>query len=192
MTDDAEFRDRLDRVESQLAIQQLAARYAWCLDGRDIDSIVGLYVDDVKVGRPVPGVGHEALRAWFNQSVHYWYRSLHHIGGHVIEFSDPDHATGVMQCRIEQEIGSRWVTTVVLYHDIYERRQNEWRFVHRHGQPIWCYEYGNDPVTTGFRELPGGMPIRLPQEYPKFASFWDQFSPADIALVTHTPVHSQQ
>jgi ketosteroid isomerase-like protein len=179
---------RIDRVESYIAIQQLAARYAWYLDGRDIDAIVALYVDDVKVGPPATGVGHDALRQWFNRSVHYWYRSLHHIGGHVIHFEDTDHATGIMQCRVEQEIGDRWVTTAVLYNDVYERRQGAWRFVHRHGQPAWCYDYGNDPVATGFEELPGGMPIRLPHEFPKFAEFWQQFSAEDIARVTHKPV----
>jgi ketosteroid isomerase-like protein len=179
---------RLDKVESHIAIQQLVARYAWYLDGRDIDGIVSLYVDDVKVGPPAPGIGHDALRLWFNRSVHYWYRSIHHIGGHVIDFVDPDHATGIVQCRVEQEVGDRWVTTVVLYNDVYERRDGAWRFGHRHGQPEWCYDYGNDPVASGFEELPGGMPIRLPQEFPKFAEFWQQFSDEEIDRVTRKPV----
>jgi ketosteroid isomerase-like protein len=188
MTEDGQLSARLDRIESYLQIQQLVARYAWYLDGRDIDGLVGLYVDDVKVGAPVGGVGHDALRDWFIRSVHYWYRSLHHIGGHVIEFNDSDHATGVVQCRVEQEIGDRWHTTAVLYNDHYERRNGSWRFAHRHGQPAWCYAYGDDPVATGFDRLPGGMPIRLPHEFPKFAEFWEQFSDEDIARVTRKPL----
>jgi ketosteroid isomerase-like protein len=188
VTDPADVARRLDRVESYTAIQQLAARYAVCLDGRDIDGIVDMYVPDIKVGPPAPGVGHDALRDWFYRVVNYWYRSIHHVGGHAIAFDDADHAHGTVQCRVEQEIGERFVTTAVLYDDSYERRDGRWLFAHRHGQPLWCYEFGNDPVATGFDHLPGGMPIRLPREYPKFAEFWSHFTDEQIAAVTTRPV----
>lgn len=184
----SELLDRIERLEAYAAIQQLVSRYALCLDGRDIDGIVELYVPDINVGPPTPGVGHDALRKWFYRVVNYWYRSLHHIGGHTITFDDADHARGIMQCRIEQEIGDRFVTTTVLYEDSYERRDGRWLFAHRHGQPLWCYEYGNDPVATGFDKLPGGMPIRLPLEFPKFAEFWSHYSDEQIAAVTKRPI----
>lgn len=188
MTADHELLHRLERLEAYAAIQQLAAKYAVSLDGRDIESIVDLYVPDVEVGPPAQGIGHDALREWFYRVVNYWYRSLHHVGAHVITFDDADHASGTVQCRVEQEINDRFVTTVVLYDDTYERRDGRWLFTHRHGQPLWCYEYGNDPIATGLDELPGGMPIRLPQEFPKFAEFWSHFSDEQIAAVTTKPV----
>lgn len=188
MTANYELGHRLDRLEAYAAIKQLVAKYAVSLDGRDIASIVDLYVPDVKVGPPAPGVGREALREWFYRVVNYWYRSLHHVGGHVIDFDDADHAHGTVQCRVEQEIGHRFVTTVVLYDDTYERRDGRWLFTHRHGQPLWSYEHGNDPITTGFDKLPGGMPIRLPHEFPRFAEFWSHYSEDQIAAVTNKPV----
>jgi ketosteroid isomerase-like protein len=187
-TADDHLLQRLERLEAYAEIQQLVAQYAVSLDGRDIESIVDLYVPDVKVGPPAPGIGHEALREWFYRVVNYWYRSLHHIGGHVITLDDPDHAHGTMQCRVEQEIKDRFITTVVLYDDSYERRDGRWLFAHRHGQPLWCYEHGNDPITTGFESLPGGMPIRLPDEFPRFAEFWTHYSEEQIAAVTHKPI----
>lgn len=42
--------DRLDRVESSLAIAQLPSRYAMALDARDLDTLVALFVDDVDAG----------------------------------------------------------------------------------------------------------------------------------------------
>lgn len=42
--------DRLDRVESSLAITQLPSRYAMALDARDLDTLVALFVDDVDAG----------------------------------------------------------------------------------------------------------------------------------------------
>ena len=43
--------ERIDRVESTLAIQQLPIRYAIAIDSRDIDGWLGLFVDDVDCGR---------------------------------------------------------------------------------------------------------------------------------------------
>ncbi|HEY4331761.1 MAG TPA: nuclear transport factor 2 family protein, partial [Ilumatobacteraceae bacterium] len=44
-------------------IRQLASRYAVALSHRDFDTLVSLFVADVRVARD--GVGHEALRASF-------------------------------------------------------------------------------------------------------------------------------
>ena len=41
---------RLERVEAQLAIQQLAARYALAVDSRDLETWVNLFVPDVDCG----------------------------------------------------------------------------------------------------------------------------------------------
>jgi ketosteroid isomerase-like protein len=184
---DAALLDRIDRLESYTAIGQLVARYAIALDGRDAATWAGLYVPEVRVGPPVDGAGRDDLRRWFTAKCSYWYRSMHVIGAHEITFADADHATGLVQCRVEQEIAERWVTTAFLYRDRYERRGGEWLFVHRHGLPIWCYGQHEDPVD-GFAELPGGMPIRLPADYPAFVEFWRDFTDEQVAAVTRRPV----
>ena len=52
--------ERVDRVESQLAIQQLPIRYALAVDGRDLDAWVGCFRPDVDMGRH--GRGRDVLR----------------------------------------------------------------------------------------------------------------------------------
>lgn len=178
---------RLERLEAYAAIQQLAARYAIALDGRDAAAWSALYVPDVVVGPPIDDVGRDALTRWFRAKCSYWYRSMHVIGAHEITFVDADHATGLVQCRVEQEIGERWMTTAFLYRDRYERRDGTWFFAHRGGMPIWCYSQHEDPVD-GFVELPGGMPIRLPEKYPRFVEFWKDFDDEEVAAVTRKPV----
>ena len=49
MTD--ELLARIDRIESTEAIRQLVARYSLALDMRDIDSLVGLFPEDIRVMR---------------------------------------------------------------------------------------------------------------------------------------------
>ncbi|OAN36875.1 hypothetical protein [Mycolicibacterium iranicum] len=56
--------DRLSRVEAALGLSLLPSRYAMALDARDVDTLVGLFVDDVKAGPE--GRGRDALRRWYD------------------------------------------------------------------------------------------------------------------------------
>ena len=42
---------RLDRLESLDAIRQLAAKYSLALDMRDLDALVNLFAEDIRIGR---------------------------------------------------------------------------------------------------------------------------------------------
>src|SRR3546814_18359261 len=50
---------RIDRLESAEAIRQIVHGYGFAVDARDLDAIVALYVDDVRVGQ---SQGRVALR----------------------------------------------------------------------------------------------------------------------------------
>ena len=47
--------ERVDRLESLAAIRQLPSRYALALDSRDMESLVQLFVPDVRVGSDTSG-----------------------------------------------------------------------------------------------------------------------------------------
>ena len=72
--------DRIERIESHLAIQQLPPRYALAVDSRDLDTWVKLFVEDVNCGRH--GVGREALKRWIEPQLRTFYRSHHQICTH--------------------------------------------------------------------------------------------------------------
>ena len=74
---DAALLERIDRVESQLAIQQLPPRYALAVDSRDLDAWVDLFIEDVDCGRH--GQGREALKRWIDPQLRSFYRSHHQI-----------------------------------------------------------------------------------------------------------------
>ena len=61
----------LDRLIANDEIRNLVARYAIATDARDLDTLVGLFVDDVNVGRL--GTGRDALRASFDQALFRLY-----------------------------------------------------------------------------------------------------------------------
>ena len=86
-------------VERLLAfeeIRQLASQYAVAVDSRDLDALVGLFVDDVRVGRDT--FGREALRASFADSLGAIGISMLNVGTHAIDIFDSTHATGQVYC----------------------------------------------------------------------------------------------
>jgi hypothetical protein len=126
---------RLDHIESTQAIQMLPSRYALAVDSRDVESLVGLFVEDVDAGKW--GKGRAALREFYLKVLTAFYRSQHQIVGHVFDFIDPDHATGTVYCRAEHEEGDNWVVMIMTYFDAYERHGGRWFF--RRRTPAYFY-----------------------------------------------------
>jgi ketosteroid isomerase-like protein len=147
-------------------IRQLAGRYAVALDARDLDTLVGLFVDDVRVGPDQ--VGRAALRTSFTEQLRGLGVTILLVGSHVIDVIDEDHATGVVSCRGEIEMGEQWVVQAIQYHDTYERRDGSWLFVRRrhllfYGADLLERPIGLPPArwpasATGKGELPEALP----------------------------------
>ena len=57
----------VERMWAHEQIRQLASHYAVAVDSRDLDALVVLFVDDVRVGRDTSG--RDALRASFAESL---------------------------------------------------------------------------------------------------------------------------
>ena len=95
---------RLRALEAYEEIRLLAARYAHALDSRNIDELVGLFVEDVKTGDG--GVGRGALADWGDTVLRSFTTTSHLIRNHIIDLVDEDHATGIVYCRPEDELPS--------------------------------------------------------------------------------------
>ncbi len=147
-------------------IRQLASRYAVALDARDLDTLVGLFVPDVRVGSH--RVGRDALRANFTEQLRDLGVTILHVANHVIDVVDEDHATGIVSCRGEIEMGAKWIVQSIQYHDVYERGEGTWLFVRRrhllfYGADVLERPIGLPPAhwpasATGKGELPEALP----------------------------------
>jgi hypothetical protein len=122
-------------------IRQLASRYAVSLNHRDLDTLVGLFVPDVRLGRGV--TGRVPLRESLAAQLLDGHRTILQVTNHMIDVRDADHATGVVGTRGEIELGDEWVVQVIEYHDTYERRDGRWMF-QRRSHHLW---YGADMLT---------------------------------------------
>ena len=148
--------DALERLVAHEDIRQLAAHYAVALDSRDLDALVGLFVDDVQVGRDARG--RDALREAFTASLAGVGVSILTVGTHAIDVVDDDHATGEVYCKgeIQDLVDGHWVHQAILYRDTYERRDGAWRFVRREHE-LW---YGVHAWTDPLAQPPADWPKR--------------------------------
>ena len=141
---DTDLLARIDRLESLDEIRQLAARYSLSLDMRDLDAHVNLFAPDIRVSRELTGRAH--LKRWLDDTLRLQFTGTsHHIGNHVIEFDDPDHAHGVVYSKNEHETPAEsgdveWVIMQMLYWDDYQRIDGRWFFRRR----LPCYWYATD------------------------------------------------
>jgi SnoaL-like domain len=169
---------RIDRLESLDEIRQLAAKYALSLDMRDMDAHVNLFVPDIRVSRDQVGRAH--LKQWLDDTLRLQFTGTsHHIGNHIIEFDDADHAHGVVYSKNEHETPcadgrSEWVIMQMLYWDNYERQGGRWYFCRR----LPCYWYATDinqpPVGDNKMRWPDREPYAgaYHELWPSWATFW--------------------
>ncbi|MGE0383927.1 MAG: nuclear transport factor 2 family protein [Gammaproteobacteria bacterium] len=171
----ATIEERIDRVESMAMIRQLPVRYALALDTRNMDDMVELFVDDVRVGRDE--VGRDALRRYFCRILAIPRTSIHLVANHVVDFDDADHARGVVYCRDQLERpNNRWDVGDLQYWDTYERRGGMWYFVRRKFHRWYMVDALTRPspgagVNDGTDPLPAGL---LPDAWPSWKKFWDE------------------
>src|SRR5262245_4054671 len=177
MADTSELEARLARVEAQLAIQQLAVRYANAVDARDLDLMVEQWASDVWMGKAF-GEGRDAVRAFFTPVLQGFHRSIHMIVGHRIDLVDDDHATGLVYCRAEHESLDEWVVQAITYEDTYRRVDGAWGFAKRVHRHWYSWPVDETPVGPTFEKWPnrgrqGPLPD-LPHAWPSWDRFWTE------------------
>jgi ketosteroid isomerase-like protein len=164
-------------IETLLAyesIRQLAARYALAVDARDLDTLVGLFVDDVHVG--AKGTGRAALRESFVVSLSEIGMTVLNIGTHVIDLVDEDHASGTVYCKGEIQDGSRWIHQAIAYEDRYQRVDGHWYFVRRNHRLFYGAEVGGNPLGLPPADWPAHHDGRgtVPEAWGTWNRFWDE------------------
>ncbi len=174
---------RIDRLEALDEIRQLAAKYSLSLDMRDLDAHVNLFAADVRVSKEKSG--RAELKLWLDATLRNQFTGTsHHIGNHVIEFDDADHAHGVVYSKNEHETGPEWVIMQMLYFDNYERIDGRWFFRRR----LPCYWYATDlnkpPIGDQKMRWPGREPYNGAWHtlWPSWEAFW-QNAPAGVTDV---------
>jgi ketosteroid isomerase-like protein len=134
----------LERLVAEADIRQLVARYAVALDRRDLETLVALFVPDVRAGQGTRG--HAALREGFDSQLRTVGMTVLNVGTHQIDLTGPDDATGHVYCKAEIQDGDRWIHQAIRYDDTYCRVDGDWRFVRRQHLLFYGAEVGVNPL----------------------------------------------
>ena len=189
MTDVAQLAARIERLESLEEIRALPHRYAMAVDARDIDAYLECFIEDVDCGRR--GKGREAFRPFVEAAVRNFYRSIHHVAGHVIDTLDGDHATGRVYGWCEHEIGEQWIVQANVYFATYERRDGRWYFVKRDEDFFYSADLMERPQDAGFERWPGLVPRHgfsmMLDRYESWKAFWEDTPSEVIETLTSLP-----
>jgi ketosteroid isomerase-like protein len=162
----------IERLVACEQIRQLVARYAIATDRRDLDTLVSLFVDDVRVGREQSG--REALRANLASQLRGIGVSILNVGTHQIDLLDDARATGHVYCKAEIQDGDRFIHQAIRYDDTYERRGGSWFFVRRRHLLFYGAPVGANPLTLAAANWPerhDGLGT-LPYSDPTWQEFW--------------------
>jgi ketosteroid isomerase-like protein len=165
---------RLERLEAIEAIRDITARYPIALDARDLDTLVNLFIEDVKAS-PDAARGRQPLRAHYEQLCRGWGYTVHQVFQQAIDFESADKAMGHIYCKAEHDIDGHFVVAMLRYLDRYERRDGRWYFRWRR-TPMWYVtEVRDGPVGEERIRWPSRPPQRaeLPGSLETYRRFYD-------------------
>jgi len=159
-------------------IRQLAAKYAYHTDAKDIDALVELYVPDVRISSTMSG--RDTLHRLMTEALRDVGITFLNIGTHMIEPDpdDADRATGVVYCKAEIQDGGpdseRWIHQAIHYLDVYERRDGRWYFgANRKHFLVYGAETGENPLTLQPADWPTKQTGR--GTHPQALATWQTF-----------------
>lgn len=176
---------RLAAVEAELAIRQLAARYARAVDSRNLDDLGALFAPQTRFGEH--GFGAAGCRAFYQPVLAGFYRSFHQVVGHVIDDIEPDSARGTVYCRAEHEDGDNWVVNLMIYFDRYVRVEGTWHFLGRRPRFLFIGDARENPRSVDFCKWPGRegeMACELPQSDASWRDYWQEMEAARVKVTS--------
>lgn len=133
---------RLERVETQLALQRLANDYCIGADQQDLPRWRSIWTDDAlwdAAGEDPDDDEHrfrgiEAITGAVQQQWSTFPRMQHAGANHTVEFDagDPDRATGRSDVVVTVQLpDERWSIGGGVYDDVYRRQDGTWRIAVR-------------------------------------------------------------
>lgn len=162
--------DRVRRLEDRVEITDLSTRYFLASDFDDYETIASSYAAEstfsasgFEGGRGPQGVADmiRGARGNFGTTIHTPHYSL-------IEFQDPDNATGMVGAHVEIAVGGTSCVGAVRYEDEYVREAGQWKFRSRNMKTIH-FQPWDDVASSLTADLPTRWPGAdpAPNDYPR-------------------------
>jgi hypothetical protein len=172
----------MDAIEELIArdkIRQLAERYAFTVDGKDIDGVAELFLEGLDNGKY--GTGREGVRTFYDNVLRKFHCTMHLVANHTIDFDDDTHAHGAVYCRAQHHVvepePEHWFDEAYIYWDTYEKVGDDWFFAKRDLRAWYHQEFNHpDHGTDRIPPVPHNSAMRgaqMPEAFPTWASYWE-------------------
>ena len=131
-----ELLQRIDRLESRLAMRDLVSDYCHGFDKRDWDRFLAIWWEDCvwEIGPPFGDFeGHAGITEAVKEILWpAWHQSTHFTTNLRVDFEDDDHANGMsdVDC-IGTTSDGQAQTVAATYTDRFERRDGVWKIAKR-------------------------------------------------------------
>jgi SnoaL-like domain len=156
--DSDDFGRHLRRLEDRAELRELADRYCLMIDDSDWNALLGLFAPDAEMAGQVGP--HDVVGAL--RSIRSGYgRTIHTALAQVLEFTDDDHASGIVPSRGELAIAGQTVLCAMRYLDDYVRVDGRWRFARR----VLRFNYAL-PWAAMAEAMTGELPVAWPGTAP--------------------------
>jgi len=149
---------RLDRLESRLAIEALISTYANAFDRMDADLLQQIWHEDSILD--LPGFGAAGSRSEIMPMAEQSWRQMphmHHWMANPLIQIEGDTAAGTVAANcLFHDVEQGPVQVSGLYHDRFERRNGQWKFVSRR------FELHYLTPLKGWVPIAGSEPFKSP------------------------------
>lgn len=173
MTDTIEA--RLARIEADLAIRQLVARYAFDIDDRNLDAVEALFTEDAIV-RSGDGVmmaaGRDALIAQYRGRFKALGAGMHFMHDHDIRLLSETTATGRVSGHAELWRNNQMMIVGLRYNDRYRKESDGWKFAEREILYLYYVPLADYPGILGKTDRNLAYGKATPADFPEALPSW--------------------
>ena len=180
MTSIEELEERVDRLESRAAIQELVTDYAVSCDEHDIPKLQNLFTEDAVFKSPssfLEATGRKAITSMFIDVLKTRGPGYHWTHDLIVKFGDdPNTASGVVYSHAETTPDGVVSIAAMKYKDQYRRESGVWYFSEREIH-FFYYVPMQEYIETLNQEkrlFVGGE--KRPADYPESALSWKDFN----------------
>lgn len=169
--------ERIDRIESELAIRRLVAAYCFTIDDRDLPAIAGLFADDARVASQdgvMEARGVDAIMEQYRHRFSVLGPGAHYMHDVLIDFSDedPDVAFGRVSGHAELWRNGRMMVASLRYRDRYVRTAAGWRFGERIISFLYYIDADDYRGILGHADRNRAYATPMPADFPESLPGW--------------------
>jgi hypothetical protein len=175
--------DRIARIEAELQIRGLIARYCFTIDDRDLLGIETLFTEDARVASQdgvMEARGVQAIMDQFRGRFSVLGPGAHYMHDVAIDFTDAhsDKATGRVSGHAELWRRGQMMVAGLRYRDQYRRTTAGWRFAERIISFLYYVPVEDYPNILACTDRNRAYDRPRPADFPEALSTWIAYEEA--------------